>query len=110
MTAVAKLQRWWVSARTRWQPYVGIAWASDDLPRRLQPRRVYLTGNPTWRVAFLCPCGCGSVVELCVLAEVDPHWRFAVDDKRRVSLQPSVWRTNGCRSHYFIRRGRIMWA
>jgi hypothetical protein len=107
---LAGLRRWWTSIRTRWRPYLGINLEIDEHPPVLQPHRIYLMGNPVWRVAFLCPCGCGSVVELCVLPEAIPHWKLTVDNKRRVTLQPSVWRTAGCRSHYFVRLGRIVWA
>ncbi|MDM9644782.1 DUF6527 family protein [Rhizobium sp. S163] len=28
----------------------------------------------------------------------------------RPTLHPSVWRNSGCRSHFWVRRGRIAWC
>ncbi|WP_310503288.1 DUF6527 family protein [Rhizobium sp. BK176] len=57
-----------------------------------------------------CPCGCGDTIELLVAAETKPCWDVAIDEKRRPTLHPSVWRQKGCRSHFWIRRGRVHWC
>ncbi|WP_425373246.1 DUF6527 family protein, partial [Klebsiella pneumoniae] len=33
-----------------------------------------------------------------------------VDGKGRPTLYPSIWRTTGCRSHFWVRIGRIHWC
>ncbi|MGE0639981.1 MAG: DUF6527 family protein [Thermoanaerobaculia bacterium] len=37
--------------------------------------------------------------------------RWTVDVKGALpTLRPSIWRTAGCRSHFFVLRGRIKWV
>jgi hypothetical protein len=45
-----------------------------------------------------------------MLENVTPRWDIALDKKGRVSLHPSVWRRIGCRSHFLVRAGRIVWC
>lgn len=84
----------------------------DGLPTILPKRDLVLLtddGEP-WSVAMMCPCGCGQRVELPLLREVRPRWSLQVDKLNRPTLQPSVWLHDGCRSHFFVRRGKIEWA
>ncbi|WP_407119579.1 DUF6527 family protein [Bradyrhizobium sp. LMG 9283] len=45
-----------------------------------------------------------------LLDEVKPRWDVVVDAEGRVSLHPSVWRRTGCRSHFWIRKGKVVWC
>lgn len=45
-----------------------------------------------------------------LLQGVKPRWDVMLDDKSRVSMHPSVWLRTGCRSHFWIRRGKIVWC
>jgi hypothetical protein len=45
-----------------------------------------------------------------MLENVAPRWDIALDGKGRVSLHPSVWRRVGCRSHFWVRAGKIVWC
>jgi hypothetical protein len=63
-----------------------------------------------WCVGMRCPCGCGDVIELLVIAEAKPRWDVSADQKDRPTLSPSVWRKAGCRSHFWLRRGRVEWC
>lgn len=57
--------------------------------------------------AHLCACGCGNKV----ITPFSPtDWQMSFDGET-VSLKPSIgnW-TFRCRSHYWIRSGRIEWA
>lgn len=63
-----------------------------------------------WAAAFICPCGCGERVDLALIEEVRPHWRLTVNSKHHPNLHPSVWRKTGCRSHFWVRDGRIVWC
>jgi hypothetical protein len=81
-------------------------------PAKLKHRRVYVLtedGTP-WQASMICPCGCGKTLELNLLPDERPVWRYSADKKGRVSLLPSVWRQVGCRSHFWLRNGRIMWV
>lgn len=110
MSTWLSVRRRWQNLSTRWFPYRGMVCPDDDLPARMRPRVVYMLGMPVWRVAFICPCGCNEPVELCLMKEVRPHWQAATDDAGRITLHPSVWKKGGCRSHYFLREGRIFWV
>ncbi|WP_245262997.1 DUF6527 family protein [Mesorhizobium australicum] len=57
-----------------------------------------------------CPCGCGRTIELLVFPEAKPRWSLKVDRRRRPSLTPSVWLQTGCRSHFWVRNGRVHWS
>ncbi|WP_366809845.1 DUF6527 family protein [Sphingomonas sp.] len=63
-----------------------------------------------WSVGLRCPCGCGETIELMLLPEVRPRWSLTLDQLDRPSLSPSVWRRTGCRSHFWLRCGRVTWC
>lgn len=85
----------------------------EELPEKLDPKAVYVLGEGEhrWFVAMVCPCGCEETLQVSLLPDAKPRWRLVehVDDGT-ISLSPSVWRTVGCRSHFFLRRGMIEWA
>lgn len=84
----------------------------DALPAQMPRRNLVLTRDDgeDWSVGMLCPCGCGDTIELMVLPSAKPRWSVQVDEAGTPTLQPSVWRQNGCRSHFWVRRGRIHWC
>jgi len=98
-----------------WRPFRKSRWigvAVDDVPDDLRKYCVYLIGEDgkLWQVAMLCPCGCSAVIQLCVLPDSRPSWSVSMHADGTVSLSPSVWRTTGCRSHFFLRGGKIDWC
>lgn len=86
--------------------------AGDSLPKELPSRNLILAreADEDWSVGFLCPCGCGRRVELLLVEEAKPRWRLDMDEKGRPTLTPSVWLRGGCKSHFFLRKGRITWC
>ncbi|WP_352712171.1 DUF6527 family protein [Mesorhizobium sp. M0586] len=66
-------------------------------------------GEP-WSVGMLCPCQCGATIEMLIIPGAKPRWDFDLDAARRPTLRPSVWRNTGCKSHFWVRRGRIHWC
>jgi hypothetical protein len=84
----------------------------DSLPKKLPRRNLVLARDDgdDWSVGMRCPCGCGSTIELMVLPEAKPRWSVRVDDDGRASLHPSVWKQTGCRSHFWVKNGRIHWC
>ncbi len=83
-----------------------------DFPDKFDGDRIYLIGEDEhiWFAGFLCPCGCQTPVQLSLLSSSEPHWTFSQHWDGTISLSPSVWRKDACRSHYFVRRGFIEWV
>lgn len=78
----------------------------ESFPERLEPGELYLAMEFA-TAAHLCACGCGTKV----ITPFSPtDWQMSFDGEA-VSLKPSIgnW-TFPCRSHYWIRSGRIEWA
>jgi hypothetical protein len=73
---------------------------------------VYVLGDAGWPwcAMFLCPCGCRDVICLSLVQEDRPRWRVRAHANWRASVYPSVWRVAGCRSHFIIRRGKVIWV
>lgn len=101
------LRSWFVRKPT---PLRGVR--VSELPERLDQKSVYLVGENEylWYVAFVCPCGCGETLQLSCLKDARPRWTATVHPDGSVSLQPSVARVKGCRSHFFLRHGLIQWC
>ncbi|WP_313710354.1 DUF6527 family protein [Pseudomonas sp.] len=57
-----------------------------------------------------CPCGCGRTIELLVIQEAKPRWDITVDADGLPNLNPSVWLTSGCKSHFWLIRGKVVWV
>ena len=89
-----------------------VARSVDEQPDSLEPGFVYLVGSggKPWSASFVCPCGCSSIIQLSLLQQDRPRWKAVTHFDGSVSLAPSVRRTKGCKSHFFVRRGRIVWA
>jgi hypothetical protein len=84
----------------------------EDAPDVPDPLTIYLIGdhqNP-WCAIFVCPCGCGETISLSLIVDDSPSWRAKFHHDETISISPSVWRTRGCKSHFFIRRGKVLWA
>lgn len=99
---------WWkVVPRRRLQIVQG-----DSLPERLPRRNLVLArdDDEDWCVGMVCPCGCRQRIELLIIKEAKPRWDISVDDKGRPTLKPSIWLKTGCRSHFWVRAGRIIWC
>jgi hypothetical protein len=84
----------------------------DTLPAKLPFRNLMLAreNGEDWCVGLRCPCGCGQRLEMILLKEVKPRWDVMLDRRGRVTLHPSVWLRNGCRSHFWIHAGKIVWC
>lgn len=84
----------------------------DELPDKVCHKTIYIIGEikRPWLIAFNCPCGCKDVVQLNLLKEAEPCWRFKIDMKKKISISPSIWKTTGCKSHFFVRNSKINWV
>ena len=84
----------------------------DQLPSKMPGRDVVLTvddGEP-WSIGMVCPCRCGDVIEMLVIAGATPRWSIQTDAAGRPTVSPSVWRNTGCKSHFWLRKGRVHWC
>lgn len=61
-------------------------------------------------MGFKCPCGCSRAIELLVIEEASPRWDYSLDSNGLPTLTPSIWLTTGCRSHFWVAKGRIWWV
>lgn len=78
----------------------------DSVPERLEPGVVYVSIEFT-TVIHLCCCGCGKEV---VTPLSSSDWKLTFDGES-ISLHPSIGNWNfSCRSHYWIRKNRPVWA
>lgn len=57
-----------------------------------------------------CPCGCGAEMALNLQDGREPRWKARFDADGLLTLTPSVLRTAGCRSHFFITNGKVVWC
>ena len=78
----------------------------DLIPDELEPEVLYVSLDYA-TVTHLCFCGCGQEV-VTPLSPTD--WKLTFDGVS-ISLSPSIGNWSfPCRSHYWIRSGRILWA
>ncbi len=84
----------------------------EELPEVMEDRTIYLIGQPDnpWLVTLKCPCGCNCIIHLNLLEDAEPCWSFKLTAKKRINISPSVRRTMGCGSHFFVRGSKIEWA
>lgn len=96
----------WIAPR-----YTGVV-VEEFLPASPKPNVLYIVEEDGYReyAAMICPCGCGQVLNMNLLPDERPMWKVYVDSQGRASLHPSVWRKKGCRSHFWLKQGRIRWC
>jgi hypothetical protein len=83
----------------------------EELSNSPKAQTLYVLGEAVpWSAALLCPCRCGAVIQLSLLKDDSPRWTISVGFLGLPTLAPSVWRTAECRSHFFLRRGKIVWC
>lgn len=83
-----------------------------ELPDELEAKKVYVAGENgfEWFAAMLCPCGCGATLHMSLIPGARPRWSLTVHKDGTLTIHPSVWRLKDCRSHFFLRRGLIVWC
>ncbi len=78
-----------------------------EVPQEIDNYIIYLVDK--WVIVFKCPCGCKNDIYLNTLQSTSPRWSYKID-KRRINVMPSIRRKSGCKSHFWIRRGKIDWC
>lgn len=110
---MSKLKIAWLKLTEWWAPPRKVIEVQGALPPSQLPARdlvLQLDGREAWSVMMRCPCGCGQPVELPLIPEARPRWTLRVDKDGHPTLVPSVWMREGCRAHFFIRNGKVVWA
>ncbi len=82
---------------------------ADEPPEELEAETCYLIGEKEapFMAVFLCPCGCKASTHLNLLPETRPRWKLEVHDDETVTFSPSINRMVGCKSHYFMQKGKM---
>lgn len=81
-----------------------------ELPDHLDPRRIYLIGDPPKWAVLTCPCGTGHQIDLNLCSPRRPRWTVTFDARSRPSLSPSVNVTGDRRCHFWLRHGHVGWC
>ena len=84
----------------------------NDFPDQVPEKQIFVVqeGTSPETIIFKCPCGCRTDIYLNLLKDSSPRWRFEINTKKEISISPSINRTVGCRSHFFIQNSRVAWA
>jgi len=78
-----------------------------EIPIQLNKFTIYIIED--WSILLKCPCGCTNDVQLNTLEGCAPSWSYEIH-KNNISISPSVKRNKGCRSHFWIKKGKILWV
>lgn len=104
---------WWRKLKARILPARKLKVVEgDSLPKDLPYRDITLARDDEedWCVGMRCPCSCGQTIELLLVREASPRWSLKIGRDGLPTLSPSVWLQTGCRSHFWLKRGRIHWC
>jgi hypothetical protein len=106
------LRAWWARRRrqTRFEG-VAVCASHEDPSEEIRARKLVLVGTadrPKW-LRFACPCRCGEMLSLNLMAGHRPRWAVKAHDDGTISVSPSVDAT-ACGSHFWIRGNRIDWC
>jgi hypothetical protein len=81
----------------------------DEPPDTLAPGVVFhevRNGHPKW-VHLQCP-RCKDHIQLQLAG--GKHWSLKRDWLGRPTILPSIWETQSCQAHFFVRAGHIIWC
>ncbi len=89
-----------------------VARSDDDVPDEPAAGVLHLIADGSgnhWLAVMRCPCGCGATIQLPMSPPARPCWHLR-GNMQAPSLWPSVRRKTGCRSHFVVRGGAILWC
>jgi Family of unknown function (DUF6527) len=74
-----------------------------------EPGQVVIVKRGSIRsIVFSCPDGCGELLTINLDPRAGKAWRL-YKTNHGITLFPSVWRDNGCGSHFIVWRDKILW-
>lgn len=76
----------------------------------LKPGEALLVHRGSLRsIIFCCPDGCGENITINLDPRAGKAWRL-YKTTQGITIFPSIWRDNGCESHFIIYRNHILWC
>lgn len=112
MKILSKLVKWSKNKyRSFASPHLKIEMVSE-FPSVIKKRTVFVVkdGDEADTLIFKCPCGCNADIYLNLLKDAKPQWDYYLTNREEITVYPSIWRTTGCMSHFFIQKGKVVWA
>lgn len=103
---VERLARWGILRRPT---FLCLTVDEAPLDSELDPRYVYReirAGFPKW-AHLACP-RCGEHIQVQIAR--GSQWRLTADWLRRPTIHPSIWETERCGAHFFVRKGNLQWC
>ena len=93
------------------QPKFNFEIVEND-PESVPPQKIFIVqeGVQPDSLIFKCPCGCGADIHLNLLKDAKPRWHFKINKRGNISIYPSVRRTKGCQSHFYLSNSRVDWV
>ena len=84
----------------------------DEYPERIDTDIIYIMGEGRffWSIILKCPCGCGDIMQLNLHKDTHPYWNIKFHISGAISISPSIWKKDGCRAHFYIKRSNLIWA
>jgi hypothetical protein len=112
MALMMLFKRIYEKVRSWLTPCMSLRRVKGDLFPEKIPKRtmIMLDDDGPYAIGFSCPCGCGERIELTLMEGVSPRWDLITDEMNRPTLKPSIYKQSGCRSHFWIREGIIIWC
>lgn len=94
-----------------WDDTYSVLYVEDPVDNP-KSKILYIIGTveEPWQVELVCPCGCNEKIVLPVNESTSPRWDLKILNHRTPTLHPSVWRSKGCKSHFFLRNGKVIWC
>ncbi len=73
---------------------------------------IYVLMSGRWAkwAYFRCPCPQHDIVRLNLSQNKGPRWFISKPIFGATSIEPSIRQNDGCRSHFWIRNGRVVWC
>jgi hypothetical protein len=69
---------------------------------------VQRNGSPLWAILD-CPCRTGHRLSVNLRQSEEPFWTVR-QEGHLVTLHPSLWYKDQCRSHFWITRNKVKWV
>lgn len=86
--------------------------ACPELPETAEKNKIYISYEEgEWCYLLMkCPCGCGADIDLSLIKNLKPRWKVKFHLNGTISLLPSIWRKQKCKSHFFYKKGKVFWC